>query len=203
MNRTITLLAAVALAAAAPATGADAQLTAADREQLVELLEDGRDRLLTAVAALDDAGWNYKSSPERWSPAEIVEHLYKSEGLFGGTLEQTLAGKADPEWKSKTGGRTATLRSMMLNRTQRAQAPEPIKPVGEMTRLELIQGFAEARAKIIEFTTTTNKAIKEHVTEFGPFSAVNGMQLVVLRGAHTLRHFAQLEEVLADPGFPK
>ena len=81
------------LALSLPAFGAgsaDGRLTATDREHVVQLLEEGRERLLAAVAALDDAGWRYKPGPDRWSAAEIVEHLYRAEGLFQSSFEQVL-----------------------------------------------------------------------------------------------------------------
>lgn len=202
MNR-IAILAAALLAAPVAAPASDPALTPAEREMLVDLLDDGRDRLLAAVASLDDEAWNYKAAPDRWSPAEIVEHLYKSEGLFGGTLEQALAGKADPEWKTKTGARTGQLKAMMVDRSQKAQAPEPLKPGGEMSRAELVNGFAKARAGAIAMVKTTDKPLKQYVVPFGPLGEVNAMQVLVLRGAHTLRHFAQLEEAMAGEGFPK
>lgn len=204
MNRIVPLLAALSVAAIpSAALAADPALTASDREMLVDLLEDGRDRLLAAAASLDDEAWSYRASPERWSAAQIVEHLYKSEGMFDGTIRDMLGGEADPDWDSKTGGRTAELQAMMTDRTHKAEAPPALRPGGEMSRAELIDGFVKARNRLIERVRTTDRPIKQYVAQFGPMGEVNAMQVIVLRGAHTLRHFAQLEEAMAGEGFPR
>ncbi len=183
--------------------GAPASLTPAERERLVQLLEQGRDRLLTAVAGLDDAAWNYRTAPDRWSAAQITEHLYKSEGLFQDSVEQFLSIPANPDWETATAAKTDMLESGMRDRSTKAQAPEPLKPGGEMSRADLIRAFAEARNETIRYVRETDKPIKQHVGDFGPFGPVNAMQVILLRGAHTLRHMEQLDEVLNSPGFPQ
>ena len=118
MTRFAFLVALVSLAAPALQAGSkDAELTPAEREKLVRILEDGRNRLLTAVAALDDDGWNYKPAADRWSAADITEHLYKSEGIFQSTFDQFLKAEGTSEWKAETAAKSDFLEKAMLDRS--------------------------------------------------------------------------------------
>ncbi|MCI0404440.1 MAG: DUF1579 family protein, partial [Acidobacteria bacterium] len=54
-------------------------LAPADLERGLKHLEQSRAYLQGATAGLTKKQWSYKASAERWSPAEIVEHLALSE----------------------------------------------------------------------------------------------------------------------------
>jgi len=60
--------------------------TAADQRYTVDNLRRTRNDLTREVENLTDAQWHFRESPERWSIAEVVEHL--------GTWEIALPAKS-------------------------------------------------------------------------------------------------------------
>ena len=181
---------------------ADGRLTGNDRARLLESLESGRAELLAAVAGMSDEAWSYRPAAGRWSPAEIMEHLQKSEGLFQTALDGALAGEPNAGWRA-TVAKTDELEAMMLDRSSPAQAPPVLQPEQALSRTELVSAFAKDRAAVIAYVRSVEAPIKTHTGALGPWDPVNGMQLILLRGAHTHRHLEQLREVIESPGFPR
>src|SRR5215813_2930737 len=56
----------------------------ADREKAVQYLESTKNAVLTATKGLSDVQWNFKPAPDRWSIAEVVEHLAAAEDMLRG-----------------------------------------------------------------------------------------------------------------------
>ena len=72
-------------------------LTAADRERGMQYLESTRQAVLDATAGLSEAQWNFKSAPDRWSVAEVVEHIAAAEDfLMAMVTNQVMKGPARP-----------------------------------------------------------------------------------------------------------
>jgi len=62
------------------ATSAFSQsLTAADRDRAMQYLESTKQAVLDATAGLSEAQWNFKQAPDRWSVAEVMEHIAAAE----------------------------------------------------------------------------------------------------------------------------
>src|SRR5215469_1707517 len=59
----------------APAAVAEQTLSASEMEQARLYFEQTRDGVLGAVKGLSPAQWNFKPAADRWSIAEILEHV--------------------------------------------------------------------------------------------------------------------------------
>lgn len=194
-----------ALARARPAPEGDsARLTEPERDKAIELLLRSQKEFLDAVENLSDAQWSYKPAPERWSVAEVAEHLMLAEASFFATVEGTLAQKPDPGWQSRTAGKTEFLERALLNRQVKAQAPEPLQPRRDLTRAEILSRFKNARARTLKFIKETNVPLKAYTRDhpFPIFGTLNAYQWLIYIPLHNLRHNQQIAEVKSTPGFP-
>lgn len=173
-------------------------LDAAEREQLIELYEQGQEELSELVADTTDEEWAKKPGPDRWSVSEVVEHLGAAESLLFGFAQQAMAEPVSDDWALVEGGMsTDNFLAMLSNRTQKFQAPEPLKPHGGMSRADALAKYAGARAVTTDYVRRTADPVKKHLAD-GPAGKMTAHQILVLIGGHNLRHNAQIREALAQ-----
>src|SRR6266481_6442557 len=85
----------LALAGAASAKAQD--VSAADKDRALQYLESTKKGVLDATNGLSDAQWHFKAAPDRWSVAEVMEHLAAAEDMLRGmTQEQVMKTPAVP-----------------------------------------------------------------------------------------------------------
>src|SRR5277367_1017762 len=95
-------LASVAQTAATPAPTA---LTAEEREVAVKSLQATRDAFLKSIAGLSEKQWRFKPAPDRWSIAEVSEHITVAEStIFGLVEKQIMSSPADPSKRAEVAG---------------------------------------------------------------------------------------------------
>jgi hypothetical protein len=201
----ILIMTAANLIAQAPPSPETTSLTKQEREQGVKYLKETRDKFLDSIKGLSDEQWKFKSAPDRWSVAEVAEHIGISEQtIFGMITGQVMASPADPSKREAAKGKDEMILKMIPDRTTKAQAPEILKPVGRWaTREALTAEFEKNRGKGITFIKDTTEPLRDH---FGPnpvFKELDAYQWVLFMAAHSARHTAQILEVKADPNFPK
>jgi len=186
------------------AIASNAYLTDEERAKVMTLLLDSQREFIAAVEMLSDAQWNYKPAPDRWSVGELAEHILLSESLLFWAMEQALAAPQNPEWASRTAGKTEFLERVLTSRERRAQAPDQIRPQGQMTRAEIINRYQKARAQTLKFTEQTALPLKAHTFDhpFPVFSTLNAHQWLIYIPLHNLRHNQQITEVKATAEFP-
>lgn len=175
----------------------------AESHEIVDMLQDTQLTFVTKIASLSDKQYHFKPAEDRWSAAEIAEHLFLAENAFHTFVDGTLAEEADPEWAKKTEGQTEMITKMVPDRSQKVQAPDDLSPKGKMSRAELLQGLGKARGETIKRAADTSVPYKAHVSSnpiFGPVDAGHWLRFAAL---HMIRHTKQLDEVLADAKFPK
>ena len=64
--------------------------------------------------------------------------------------------------------------------------------------------FKATRAKNIDYIKANYPEMRKHIMEGPPGTGTNdAYQWMLLMAAHSKRHTAQIEEVKADPNFPK
>ena len=193
----------IALLLVAGATAASAQeVTQAEKDRALQYLETTKKGVLEATKGLSEAQWNFKPAPDRWSVAQVMEHIAAAEDFLL-TLDKEKvmtapAGEAGRDVKKTDEGVLA----MVPDRTHKAQAPEPLVPTNRFGSPEgSIRHFVESRATTEDFLKNTT-GMRDHVLE-SPMGKLDAYEFVLLVAAHSERHTKQIIEVKADPNFPK
>jgi hypothetical protein len=187
----------------AGATAASAQeVTPAERDKALQYLETTKKNVLEATKGLSEAQWNFKPAPDRWSVAQVTEHIAAAEDLIRGMVKEKVmmapAGEPGRDLKKTD----EAVLAMVPDRTHKAQAPEPLVPTNRFGSPEgSIKHFVESRATTEEFLNTT-AGLRDHVAD-SPLGKLDGYEFVLLIAAHSERHTKQINEVKADPNFPK
>ena len=183
--------------------GASAQeVSPAEKEKALQYLETTKKNVLEATKGLSEAQWNFKPAPERWSVAQVMEHIAAAEDFIRDLLKEKVmvapAGEAGRDFKKSD---DAVL-TMVPDRTTKVQAPEPLWPTNRFGSPESsIKHFLESRAATESFLKGAT-GLRDHVAE-SPMGKLDGYEFVLLIAAHSERHTKQINEVKADPNFPK
>lgn len=103
-------------------------LTQADRDKAMKYLETTRQGVVDATHGLSAAQWNFKAAPDKWSIAEVTEHIAAAEDyLRGMVVEKVMVAPARPAGEDVVAIDEMVMQ-MVPDRTHKAQAPEPLKP---------------------------------------------------------------------------
>src|SRR5271167_1912432 len=96
-------LASIAQTAAAPAS---TPLTPEERELALKNLQATHDAFLKSIAGLSEKQWRFKPAPDRWSIAEVAEHITVAESTIFGLVEnKMMMSPATPDKRSETQGK--------------------------------------------------------------------------------------------------
>jgi len=193
----------VALLLCLGATAAFAQeVTPAEKERALQYLETTKKNVLEATKGLSEAQWNFKSAPDRWSVAQVMEHIAAAEDFIRDLLKEKVmtspAGEAGRDVKKTDDAVLA----MVPDRTNKVQAPDPLVPSNRFGSPDAsIKHFVDSRATTEEFLKTA-AGLRDHVMD-SPLGKLDGYEFVLFIAAHSERHTKQINEVKADPNFPK
>jgi hypothetical protein len=191
------------LLAVSGATGARAQeLSQAERDRALEYLELTKKNVQDAVKGLSAAQWNFKQAPERWSVAQVVEHLAAAEDMLRTmTVEQVMKAPAAPDRDVKMIDELVL--KAIPDRSHKAEAPEPLRPVNRFgSPEEALKHFVESRGQTEDFLKKTAD-LRDHAVDSPLGQKLDGYEWMLLIAAHSERHTKQINEVKADPDFPK
>lgn len=182
----------------------DPRMSSEERAKVKKYLAESEAELMKAIEKLSEAQWKFKPAPDKWSVGEVAEHIVLAEGLLFAMVEKAVADKPNPEWETKTKGKTEFLERILVNRTGKAQAPEQIVPSGKLSRDEVIAKFKEVRARTNKFVSTFDQPLKDHTADhpFPVFGTLNGYQWLIYVPLHNIRHNQQINEVKAHKDFP-
>jgi DinB superfamily len=180
-------------------------LTPEERESALKSFQTTRDNFLKSIAGLSQKQWTFKPAPDRWSVAEVAEHIAVSESSLSGLVEkQIMTSPAAPEKREQVKGKDELILQRVPDRSHKAQAPEFLRPTGRWaTEADLTKAFEESRKATMDYIRTTNDDLRDHFFDHPLLGTLDGYQWLLLISAHSARHTAQIEEVKADPNFPK
>jgi uncharacterized damage-inducible protein DinB len=199
------LLAVICLGIISVAQTAPQPLTTQEREFALKELQRTHDKFVQSIAGLSEKQWTFKPGPDRWSVAEVAEHITVSESTILGLIQkQVMMSPAAPEKRAQVKGKDEMILQRMPDRSHKAQAPEILRPTGRwVTEADLTKAFEESRKTTIDYVRTTNDDLRDHFFDHPAFGTLDGYQWLLLLSSHSERHTAQIEEVKADPNFPK
>lgn len=156
-------------------------------------------KLKAAIENLSDEDANKLTEGEKWTVANIVEHLAKVNfgitRISGKLLSEAQAngGKAD----GKAIISEEFLQKAKLPEHRKLEAPETVHPKEGKTIAESLESLEKSREKLRElkplFEQVECSDFKFPHPAFGDLSAHEWLALV---GAHEMRHLAQIERIL-------
>lgn len=181
------------------------KLTPDERKFAIDYLNKTRTRLLKDVKGLSTTQLYFRPDDTSWSVAQCVEHIALSEDLIKQWIHGSLVGPATPERKSEEKYTPETLIAIVTDRSQnRAKTGGPWLPDGNFpTTAIAIQAFIGRRDSTIAYVDSTQADLKNHFIDHPQWGALDLYQAFIMLSAHCERHTLQLEEVMADPNFPK
>jgi hypothetical protein len=197
------ILIAVLMLTGGVAASSAQELTRAEKEHALQYLESTKKDVLDATKGLSEAQWNFKPGTDRWSVAQVMEHIAAAEDFIRVDFVQnkvmTLpAGDPGRDVRKMD----AAVESMIPDRSHKAQAPEPLVPNNRFGSPEgSLKHFLGSRETTEQFLRLT-PGLRDHVMD-GPVGKMDGYEFILFIAAHSERHVKQINEVKADPHFPK
>jgi hypothetical protein len=182
-------------------------LTAEELDRGKRYLEQTKNQIVGALRHVVGAQWNYQPGPERWSIAQIAEHIIHVQELVLGPmrekLRQTPSTAPHPDYKLVDD----IVIYQFPNRLNKF--PSPIQSPGGLTKDEALQRLTRNYGLLHEYLENTPD-LRQHATEANPLKAISGgayqtmdgYQWILAEAAHTERHTKQILEVMADPAYP-
>jgi hypothetical protein len=192
----------VAFLLIAGAASASAQeVTEAEKDSALKYLETTKKGVLEATKGLSEAQWNFKPAPDRWSVAQVMEHIAASEDFLRGIVEQqVLKAPAPPDRDIKQ--LDEKVLATIPDRAVKASAPPPLRPTNRYGSPDAaLKHFLESRAKTVELLNTRDD-LRAHAIDTALGGKLDAYEWLLVIAAHSERHTKQLNEVKADPKFP-
>jgi len=184
------------------ATAPAQDLSQADKDKALALLESTKKDVLDAVKDLSPAQWTFKAGADRWSIAECMEHIAAAEDFIRGNIESGVM-KAPAAPGRDTAAIDAGIIANVPARKTKVQAPEPLKPTDRFGSPQgSIDHFIESRAKTEEFLKSAT-GLRDHAADSPTGQKWDAYEFILLIAAHSERHTNQIKEIKADPNYPK
>jgi DinB superfamily len=182
----------------------DKTLTQSERDYAVQFMIQTRDALLNDVNGLNPAQINFKADSTRWSVAQCVEHIAVAEGTLMMFVQMSLKSPADPSKRDSIKYTDQQIVNGVQDRTRKFQAPEMLRPDGKFVSYQAaLDSFLVRRNRNIEYVKTTQDDLRDHFFQHPVMGTMDDYQGILLMVGHSKRHTLQLEEVKANPGYPK
>lgn len=178
-------------------------LSADELKRAGDYLKKTSDAFVAATKGLSEAQLKFKTAPDRWSVADVAEHIVATEDrLLGMVRGKVMKAPARTEPVDVKEVDDFILKAIP-DRTNKAQAPEELKPTNRFgSTAETMKHFKTSRAATVKFLKETD-GLRAHAVDSPLGKKLDAYQWILFIGAHCERHTKQILEVKADPGFPK
>lgn len=169
-------------------------------EELLRHLDTQHERLRKAVDSVPRERRETKPSPERWSVAEVIEHLSivetRIERVFTTKLADARAsGQIAPERDMSPVVGTIDM-DRVLDRSRRVTAAEAAQPSGKLDADAAWSAYERARDKLCDSVRAADGlALGEIVHPHPVLGPINLYQWIAFVGGHEARHTAQVLEL--------
>ena len=178
-------------------------ITPEERTQAIKYLEQTRAGVIAATKGLSPAQLNFKAATNKWSVAEVTEHIAAAEDFLMDLIKDkvmTSPGRTNTEDVKAI---DEMVMKMIPDRSHKVSAPEPLQPNNRFgSTKESLKHFRASRAKTIAFLKTTED-LRGHAMNSPLGKQFDAYEWVLMIAAHSERHTKQINEVKADPAFPK
>jgi len=179
-------------------------ITSKERRFLIEELKESKSSVQNSVKGLTDEQLNFKAGAENWSIKECLQHIALAENNLWNIADATLKKTSNPEKKTDIQVKDEDVLSLLTKRDKKLEAPESFKPgkADWKTTEETLDAFKDKRTSLIKYAKTSTADMRNYVLQM-PIGSIDAYQMLLYISAHSKRHTLQIEEIKANPAFPK
>jgi hypothetical protein len=167
--------------------------SAADKDKLLTLLRESRERFLSSFAGVNDEQSRWRPGEECWSVLDCVEHVNGAEAFMLRLVQE--ARRPRPVGAPN---REEDFMRRMVDRSVKAKAPERGHPRGRFANLEEAhKQFEIARGETIGFVENNSNDLRaiEITHPLPTFGEVSAYEMLILMAKHAERHALQIAEI--------
>jgi hypothetical protein len=169
-------------------------------QELIAYLAEHRRGVHEAVASVPPELRERKPAPDRWSVAEVIEHLSMIErGVAALLTMHVTAARAsgvgpDPDTSSVVASYPNA--DAVVDRTTKIAAPKRVQPTGTIDAAAGTRALVQARAVLVSSLQNANGVCLENLMHTHPvLGPLNLYHWIVALGLHDQRHAAQIREI--------
>jgi len=150
------------------------------------------------ISPLSSAQLNFRTAPDRWTIAEVLQHLVLGEPIYWKLFQD---GMKQPTAKLDHGSSDADVLWYGIDRShhQRTQASENPKSTA-VDPSKALASFRTLHAVMLGYARTTQEDLRAHSV---PEWQVDAYQCLLEISTHRQRHILQIREIKSDPAFPR
>ena len=178
-------------------------LTQEEKTYMLDYLKDTQAKLVDFCKKTSAAQAIFQPSEDVWSIANNVEHLALVEKSLRAAITFSLSQTPSEEEIASHTNSNNYVRKAVSTRGVALKAPERVAPSLTMNIEESLAIFLERREDNMNFLTTTEEDLHKHYWKHPFLGLFDTYQIFMMLAAHTERHIAQMEEVMANENFPK
>ena len=170
-------------------------------EELLQHLEQSRAALRDAVDSVPASHREQRPGVDRWSVAEVLEHLAIVERRIAGRLADALAAarasSASASGTPATSAIDAAQVARLADRSQRFKTSEASEPRGGLSADAAWTALEDVRADVARLVRESDAfALEDPIAPHPRFGPWTFRQWVVFAGGHDARHADQIREML-------
>jgi uncharacterized damage-inducible protein DinB len=165
--------------------------------EIFDEIDRTRGRLFQAVEGLSDEQQGFRPAPEKWSAAQLCDHLSIVEGNVTGLLGRLLA-KTEESGQARSSedafAPVSIEEFVEQTRAVKLNAPESIRPADSRPLAESLAALSDSRSALHALRPRLEQ-VDGHAARFPhpAWGPLNLYQWLLFIGAHEERHIAQIE----------
>lgn len=179
-------------------------VTEKEKQSAAKFLTETEQGVLDAVKGLSEAQLKFKPAADKWSVEETLKHIAVTEMALWHMTDSIIKATPNPEKRADIKWTDEQVMANIEDRTNKVKTFSPFEPQNTPYKSaeDAISSFKTDRGKLIVYIKGTNDDLRNHVNIM-PFASFDCYQMILFIGAHSNRHMKQIDEVKADPNFPK
>lgn len=168
-------------------------------EEVVNYLDRERGALQQAIERVPPDARDTQPGPDRWSVAQVLQHLGLIEKRIGMGMTKWVSdargSELGPEKETSSVMNSVPVQ-LIIDRSQRRNAPEEVRPPGDIDAKTAWAELESARETLrTAFLAGDGLALSEVVQPHPVLGPINLYQWMLFVGSHEERHAAQINEI--------
>ena len=171
-------------------------------EEVLNYLDAERSALRNAIELVPPAQREQQPGTDRWSVAQVLQHLVMIEkrigmGMTKWVAEARTAGTG-PETDTSSVMNSLPLQ-LIADRTERRNAPEAVRPQGDADAESAWAALEQSRETLrAAFLAGDGLALSQVIQPHPALGPINLYQWMLFVGSHETRHTGQVREIAAE-----